>query len=410
MTAVSSPASIGDVIANDLCIGCGLCESVTGGRVTMTLTAKGSLRPTTTDFRHDEEAILAAACPGLVAEARPEPSFDVDPVWGAHGTMAHAWAGDPDVRFKSATGGVLTALGVHLLTTGQVRFVLHVGADPDQPMRSRTVLSETAESMIENTGSRYGPTSPLDRLHEALDRDQPFAVVAKPCDLGAIHRLSRVDDRVDRLCTFRLAMVCGGQSKLTKSQLLLDESGFAEERLTTFRYRGYGNPGPTVLETIDGARFETTYRELWEDESSWDLETRCKLCPDALGETADVSAADVWPGGGPEGEDEGFNGVIVRSLRGEALLDAAFLSGDLTRGTDISPDQFNDFQPHQVRKKHALRSRYQGMTDAGVEPIDAIGLRIEKLGAHLSPTEAEAHRTGTATRMDRIRQDQGPTA
>lgn len=395
--------SIEQIVANDLCIGCGLCESVTEGRVTMTLTASGSLRPSSTsDFTTNEEALLNAACPGAAAEARPEKSFDVDPIWGAHGTMTHAWAGNPDIRFKSATGGVLTALGVHLLRTGTVQFVLHVGADPDRPMRTRTVFSETTESVIRNTGSRYGPTSPLDRFHEALDRAEPFAVIAKPCDLGAIHRLSRADARVDRFCTVRLAMVCGGQSRLSKSKLLLTEAGFDEARLQTFRYRGHGNPGPTVLETVDGEKYETTYQELWADESSWDLETRCKVCPDPLGEAADISAADVWPGGGPTGEDDGFNGVIVRSSRGEALLGAAFAVGDLVRGDEITPREFDDFQPHQVRKKHALKWRFLGMSDAGVQPVDATYLRIDELGEALATALALAQRNGTAERMRTI--------
>ena len=39
---------------------------------------------------------------------------------------------------------------------------------------------------------------------------------------------------------------------------------------------------------------------------------RCKICPDAIGESADVAALDTWPGGSPKGEDEGFNAVIAR--------------------------------------------------------------------------------------------------
>lgn len=366
----------------------------------MTMTAKGSLRPSTTnDFTEEEAALLEAACPGIVAEARVDPTFTTDPIWGAHGTMTHAWAGDPDIRFRAATGGVLTALGIHLLRTGSVDFVLHVGADPNRPMRTRTVLSETPESVLDNTGSRYGPTSPLDRLHEALDRGQRFAVIAKPCDLGAVHRLAARDPRVDQLCVARLAMVCGGQSKLSKSRLLLEESGFSEDRLRTFRYRGYGNPGPTVLETTDGDRFSTTYQELWADESSWDLETRCKLCPDALGEAADIASADVWPGGGPTGEDEGFNGIVVRSVRGEALVSAALESGDLIRGEPITAREFDHFQPHQVRKKHAVKWRFLGMSDAGVRPIETINLRVDDLGQNLNHAQAESQRHGTAVRL-----------
>ena len=391
--------SIAEVVTGGLCVGCGLCEAVTGGRVRMTMTSYGTLRPTPADaFTPEEEAQLLAACPGVVVEPRVEPGLQTDPIWGSFSSMRYAWAGDPEVRFRAATGGVLTALGAHLLRHQKVRSVLHVRADPDHPMRSHCVLSETADDVVANTGSRYGPAAPLAGIAAALERGEPFAIIAKPCDLNAVHRLGRTDPRVDRLCVARLALVCGGQSRLTKSQSVLTEFGLTEDELTLFRYRGYGNPGPTRIETRDGSAFQKTYLELWEDESGWDLETRCKLCPDALGEAADIAAADVWPGGAPTGEDAGFNGIIVRSAAGEALIEAAVASGDLVLGEPITPRQFDDFQPHQVRKKEALAARYDGLAQAGLPIIDTPGLRLEELGERLSPSARAAETSGTLAR------------
>ncbi len=392
--------SVAEIVARDLCIGCGLCEAVTGGRVPMAMTPAGSLRPATVDgFTTQEEQAIVHACPGVVAEARSDPDLPIDPIWGHHGTMQYAWAGDPEVRFTAATGGVLTALGQFLVASGQAAFVLQVGADPDQPMRSRWVMSRTPEEVLANAGSRYGPTAPLAGLNAALDRDEPFAIIAKPCDLGAVHLRAAHDPRIDRLVTARLTMVCGGQSRLSKSQRLLERFGLAEREVALFRYRGHGNPGPTRVETRDGREFEVSYLEMWEDEGTWDVETRCKLCPDALGEASDVAVADVWPGGAPTGDDEGFSGIIVRSSRGEALVAQAAAEGRVALGDAINPRELDDMQPHQVRRKVALSARYLGMADAGARPIAAHGLRVEELGKRLSPSEAAAQRSGTATRL-----------
>lgn len=400
---MTASRTIAEIVATDLCIGCGLCEALTGGRVKMAMTPAGSLRPSPADgFTAREEALLVAACPGAVAEARVEDGNSTDPVWGCYRFMARAWAGDPDVRYEAATGGVLTALGMHALDTGRVDFVLHVGADPQQPMRSRWVISETPESVRANTGSRYGPTAPLAGMAAALDRGQPFAIIAKPCDLGAVHSLSRSDPRVDELCTLRLALVCGGQSRLSKSQAVLDDFELDEDDLALFRYRGHGNPGPTAVETLDGRRFSKTYLELWEDEAGWDVETRCKFCPDALGEAADVAAADIWPGGAPTGEDEGFNGIIVRTAAGEELVASAVTAGELVLGGPITTEEFDDFQPHQVRKKEALAARYQGLADSGVAPIETRGLRIEELGRRLDPEHFDHERAGASRRAARL--------
>jgi len=206
----------------------------------------------------------------------------------------------------------------------------------------------------------------------------------------------------------RLAMVCGGQSRLSKSQALLNEFEIEEDELTLFRYRGYGNPGLTRIETTDGRAFEKTYLELWEDEAGWQLETRCKLCPDALGEAADIAATDVWPGGSPSGEDAGFNGIIVRSAGGEALVNAAAAAGDLVLGDSITPQQLNDFQPHQVRKKEALTARYEGLRQAGLPTMDTPGLRLEELGQRLDEQTRNNQTDGTARRVKEGRVTETP--
>ncbi len=394
--------TIANIVESDLCVGCGLCEALTRGRIKMVMNQRGSLRPDPCDeFTHQAETQLLAACPGAVAEARAEDGLAVDPIWGAYHYMARAWAAQPEVRHQAATGGVLTALGMHLLRTGRADFVLHVGADPDNPMRSRWVMSETPDSVRANTASRYGPTAPLAGLTVALDQGQPFAIIAKPCDLGAVHALSATEPRIDQLCVARLALVCGGQSRLIKSQAVLAEFGLDEGELAMFRYRGHGNPGATVLETVDGRRFTKTYLELWEDESGWELETRCKLCPDALGEAADIAAADIWPGGAPTGEDEGFNGIIVRSAYGSELVASATAAGELVLGDPITPREFDHFQPHQVRKKEVLAARYTGLKDSGIQPIKTRGLRIKELGRRLSPEQFASERTGTHQRTAR---------
>ena len=113
--------------------------------------------------------------------------------------------------------------------------------------------------------------------------------------------------------------------------------------------------------------------------------------------------ADVWPGGAPTGEDEGFSGIIVRSDYGETLIERAHGDGCLVLGEAISPRNFDGLQPHQVRKKVALAARYEGMADAGVAPIATHGLRVNEVGRGLTADESAAERNGAATRIERAR-------
>lgn len=375
-----TPKSITDVVENGLCIGCGLCESIAPDRWKMAYTNEGRLRPfrrIEIDTGKDQE--ILSACPGSIARANLESAPCNDDVWGGYHRMEQVWASDPDVRFKAATGGLLTALGVYLLESGRADFILHCEADPAAPMRTRWCTSETAQEVISRAGSRYGPSATLAGLQSAIDRNQRFAVIAKPCDAGAVRERAKVDDVLDRNLVAVLVMVCGGASDLGKSQALLDEFGVEERDVTLFRYRGYGNPGVTRVEASDGRAWEKTYNDLWADEAGWRIQTRCKVCPDAIGDAADIAAADNWPGGGPVAEDAGFNGVITKTATGESLYKYALAAGVLTQGPSISPREFDELQPHQVRKKHALAARLRGMQAGGYCVYHHEGLRIELL-------------------------------
>ena len=83
------------------------------------------------------------------------------------------------------------------------------------------------------------------------------------------------------------------------------------------------------------------------------------------------------------------------------MVASAVQAGDLVVTDPITPRQFDDYQPHQVRKKEALAARYQGMADAGVAPIETRGLRISELGRRLDPEQFEHERSGAQRRAAR---------
>ena len=70
---------------------------------------------------------------------------------------------------------------------------------------------------------------------------------------------------------------------------------------------------------------------------------RCKVCADAIGESADIAASDVWPGGAPVGEDAGFNGILMRTRRGLELVEAAVADGALTIDQELTPRDMDVF-------------------------------------------------------------------
>lgn len=378
-----TPLTLEEIVEGGLCIGCGLCRSVAGAdAIQIVLTPEGRERPVAR--RPLDPATMErinAICPGTRVEGAategPVRPRMRDVVWGSAEQLAVGFAGDPEVRHRASTGGVLTALGQFILASGRAKFILHVAASAKEPARTERRLSFHAASVLEGAGSRYGPAAPLVDFTALLDRGEPFALIAKPCDIAAVRNLAHIDARVDRYLRYALTFVCGGASDLTKSEEVASGLGIRQSELSLFRYRGHGNPGPTRLETRDGRSFELTYQQMWEDESTWRIQPRCKICPDAIGESADLAASDVWPGGGPSGEDAGFNGIIVRTARGLELYRAALAAGAIVaEPREVDFRDFDEFQPHQVRKKRAVWARLAGMRAAGLAVPETVNLRL----------------------------------
>jgi coenzyme F420 hydrogenase subunit beta len=377
--------SVEDVVSAGLCIGCGLCESLAPSAIEMIMTSEGRERPhVATELTADAWEQIEAVCPGTQIAGVPRgcvpAGASVDLIWGPFLRLLEAHATDPEVRYRAASGGVLSALARYLLDSGRVQAIVHVAASQQSPMRSTGRVSFDRVQVLDAAGSRYGPAAPLRDLMTLVHQGRPFALIGKPCDVGAARILARREPGLAEQMRYVLSMLCGGASDLEKSRNVLRDFGVDEAQVELFRYRGHGNPGLTYIRATDGREMTRTYDEMWADEAGWRIQPRCKICPDAVGEVADIVAGDMWPGGSPpHGGDDGFNAVFVRTEAGAALFNAAVAAGVLEAGRRIPVRQMDSFQPHQVEKKHAVASRLAGIRAAGGAVPRVRHLRLARL-------------------------------
>lgn len=401
--------SLTDITNNGLCIGCGLCQSILGKeKISIEMTDKGRLEPKEINpISGDDLERVKKICPGVIVEGLPKKDISndskFDTLWGYYNSLFYAWSTDEQIRFQSSTGGLLNGLSLFLLESKKVDFILHTAGDPEKPMRSIPKFSYTKQELLScESRSRYGPASPLSKFNEALDTTKNFAFVGKPCDISAIRQLSKTDERVNKQCKFLLTLVCGGSTEFTKSQDFIKSFNVKEEELEIFRYRGFGNPGKMYIKTKDGREHDREYNSFWGEESTWRVHFRCKICPDAIGESADIAALDTWRGGSPKKEDEGFNAAIVRTQKGSDLLKEAIKAGYIQKGSNLTIADINDFQPHQVSKKKAVYARHLGMKKNNLPTITTNYLRIEELYNKNSKDFNLKEEQGLSSRIDKI--------
>ena len=97
--------------------------------------------------------------------------------------------------------------------------------------------------------------------------------------------------------------------------------------LVRLRYRGEGWPGSFTAQDAAGATWSTSYDASWGAHLGKAVQWRCKICPDGVGESSDVTAGDFWRSderGYPLfDEGDGFSALVARTLGIEERLRTA---------------------------------------------------------------------------------------
>ncbi len=370
------------VVAGDLCAGCGLCAGISDGAITMALDDKGFSRPVVHGaITAPVEAKIAAACPGEVVAPWPSmPGDVVHPSWGPYRQCATGHALDEDVRFGGSSGGLLSSLAIHALEAGLVDAIVHVRGNADRPLENDVALSRDRAAVLAAAGSRYGPSPVLSALGSLLDSGERYLFIGKPCDVSALRRLAIVDERVSRSFPYMLSFFCGGMPSVRGSEAIVRALGFEPEALTAFRYRGMGWPGTASATVADGRRADMSYEQSWGGYLSGRVQYRCKICPDAVGGSADIAGADAWYGGEsgyPQFDTrDGRSLALVRSQAGEDLLAGAIAAGQCA----IEPLAVADIdlmQPAQARRKRLVRARVLAAKATGQPTPEMGGLLVD---------------------------------
>ena len=337
----NTPQDVTEIVRAGLCTGCGLCASLAGpDKISMGLNVEGNMRPLVRAPIDDgTNRDILATCPGVTLTGPGVvKGADMQPIWGPIREIYRSWSAEPAVRHHAAAGGTLTGLGRYLMHSGEVSAILHVRASASKPWLTDAQISRTPEEVFSGAQSRYGPAAPLTHVHAMLDAGEEFAVIAKPCDISAVRSLARIDPRVDRQVKYLLTNFCGGVPSAQIARAMIRFHGVDEDEVETFRFRGEGWPGPRRVQTKDGKVFDMSYESAYFDKSrpwSYDIQFRCKICPDAVGELADISVPDGWilrDGKPIYDEAPGVNVAVVRTERGVDLLRRAVDAGYLQLG------------------------------------------------------------------------------
>lgn len=359
--------AVARVVGTSNCSGCGACTLLDAG-LTMRLDEDGFARPVRVGESSacpDAQRRFEAMCPGVVVRAAAPAATKRHPTMGSYLGLWRAWAADPEVRERGSSGGVLTALSSWLVESGEVPAVISAGASRTDPRHTVSVSITTRAEALEAAGSRYAPVA----LAGAVDRADG-AVVGKPCEVTALRALAASDPDGGSEPLLFSFFCAGTPSQAATTALLTDLGVRPDQHVDELWYRGRGWPGSFTAIT-DGHRVEASYDRSWGQFLGPTMQWRCKICPDGVGESSDVTAADFWSTderGYPDfTEGPGYSALIARTERGLDVITRAMAAGVIVAET-IDMDAVAAIQPFQRNRREQLAGRLLGARAAG-QPV-----------------------------------------
>ncbi|MDT0156347.1 Coenzyme F420 hydrogenase/dehydrogenase, beta subunit C-terminal domain [Microbacterium sp. ARD32] len=366
----------------------------------MRLDDRGYLRPQVEGESRpvpDAVRIFERSCPGVTVSA-PSVSRSSTPhrllgryegIWRAHAT-------DPEVRRAGSSGGVLTALHQWLLSQDRAARITGAAAAEKEPRRTVPVTIMTRDQALAAAGSRYAPVAALDNA-DVLNPGS--AVCGKPCEISALRNAA--PDLVDGEAPLMLSFFCAGTPSQHATSTLLNELGVPDDQpVDAMRYRGDGWPGRFFVRSGKHAA-STDYEESWGRVLGPTTQWRCKVCPDGVGESADIVCADSWrtdERGYPVfSEGDGMSALIARTPRGLQAIRDAEAAGIIS----LSPLPIRELagaQPLQVSRRRYLFARLLGSRLAGRRPPRFRGFGLLRLAVR-HPLKAARIGRGTFQRV-----------
>ena len=325
--------SIKDIIDWHLCVGCGACYSVCPNKaIVLNNIPDEGIRPVVNEDLCEKGCLdCLNVCPSYSVDAslNKDDFIDQSGDESLFGPVLEIWEGyanDEVIRYNASSGGALTALALFCLEQKGMRFVMHTGMNPKNPLQNKTVLSRNRNELLKYTGSRYLTSSPCDSFSQLESDESPVVFIGKPCDTAAVTHTRHFREKLDNNLGLVLSFFCAGVPCQNGLTYLINKLNMDESTVNMIQFRGPGWPGNFIIKNKTSEN-SLTYKDSWHVLQKF-RPLRCHLCPDGLGQMADISCGDAWHRYS-EDNNPGHSIILVRTKNGKKILNEACKAGYL---------------------------------------------------------------------------------
>jgi len=236
---------------------------------------------------------------------------------------------DYEIRFHSASGGMVSQMLVWLLEKHYIDGAFVTSFDKNSPLLVRSYLATTPEDILKARSSKYAPVT-LNRAIAEIKQapGSRYVIVGLPCHIEGFRKYEKLDRRFREKIAAYFAVYCSSGRSFYLTEYVFRERQIDPGKLTYFAYRDKGCLGKMVAQG-EGIDHEERFQDFYQPLRSFFVPHRCCLCIDHYGELGDVSFGDIHID--PYIADTiGVNSLVVRTRQCLDWLTQAKAEGVIT--------------------------------------------------------------------------------
>lgn len=263
-----------------------------------------------------------------------------------HGVFHESFIGystDPILREKSTSGGVVTAILIHLLETKQIDGAVVIASDENVLWRGKPIVARTREELLAATKSKYAISPTNTAFSELREIPGKYALVGLPCQIHGFKKAAELDSRLKERVVLTIGLFCHAAVEHEAYEVIWGLLGDKAKDALKFTSRIGKHPGAPHLHLKDGSLYPAYYGDKkGYKPSSMEVinilyrlysPPRCLTCFDSTSEFADISVGDPWMAPPDNTVDfyKGWSFALVRTERGAAACKGTTEAGLMIR-------------------------------------------------------------------------------
>lgn len=263
-----------------------------------------------------------------------------------HGHFIESFIGygtEPELRERSTSGGVVTALLLHLIDSKKIDGAIVIASDKEVLWRGKPIVARNREEILSAVKSKYAisPTnSVFDEIRKIPGR---YALVGLPCQIHGFVKAAALDARIKERVVLTIGLYCHAAVEHQAYEIIWDTVQEQTKNAVKFTSRIGKHPGAPHLHMKDGSLYPVYFGEKkGYKPSSMEIinilyrlysPARCLTCFDASAEFADIAVGDPWMAPPDDDVDfyKGWSFALVRTERGKEVCDEAAASGRMVK-------------------------------------------------------------------------------